>query len=137
MTDIAFIVFLLLYLVVGIRVDQWITISLLGFKMATPLQFLKNPRVYDYARIAVFVVATATLLNVSFPWYFGAGALAAAWFITTWIGQRLAFNEYRRICQHLADTAETTDERSSALQSARKTNSELRDMAMMMNKFGG
>lgn len=135
MIDIVFIALLLAYLAIGIKVDQWITISLLGFKSETPLIFLKSPHILVRVRIGVFIAAAATLWGITFPWYLGGGALAVAWFTTAPIGQRLAFNDFRRICQELAETAETVDEKSYALVSSRKTNPELREFALKMSMF--
>lgn len=137
MIDLFFLVFLSLYLVVGIKVDQWTTISLLGFKLQTPQLFLTNPRIYDVVRGLILAATAACLFGVTFAWYFGAGALLVAWFTTTWVGQRLAFNRFRAVCLEVAEHAETEEDRTSALESARKSNAELRDMAMLMNKYGG
>jgi hypothetical protein len=136
MAEAAFITLLMLYLVVGAKIDQWITISLLGFTTETPLKFHESPRLYDLVRIIILVAAATTLFGVSFPWYLGAAALGISWFATTWIGQTLAFNKFRQVCQDLADTADSAEERTSALAEARKSNSELRDMATIMNKYG-
>jgi hypothetical protein len=137
MIDLTFLVFLSLYLLVGIKIDQWITISLLGFKSETPELFMTNPRIYDVVRRLIFAATAACLLGVSFAWYFGAGALLVAWLTTTWIGSRLAFNTFRAVCLDVAEHAKTEEDRTSALESARKSNAELRDKAMLMNKYGG
>lgn len=137
MFDLFFLVFLSLYLVVGIKIDQWTTISLLGFKLQTPLLFLTNPRFYNLVQWLIFAATAACIFGATFAWYFGAGALLVAWFTTTWVGQRLAFNRFRAVCLEVADHAETEEDRASALESARKSNTELRDMAMFMNKHGG
>ena len=136
MIDLIFLVFLSLYLFVGINIDQWITISLLGFKLQTPEFFMTNPRTYDVVRGLILAATAACLFGVTFAWYFGAGALLVAWFTTTWIGQRLAFNTYRTVWLELAEHAETEDDRTSALEYARKSNTELRDMVMLMHKYG-
>lgn len=137
MIDLIFLIFLSLYLVVGIMIDQWITLSLLEFKLQTPLLFLTNPRAYDVVRGFIFAATAACLFGITFAWYFGAGALLVAWFTTTWVGQRLAFNRFRAVCREIAEHAETEEDRTSALESARKSNAELRDITMLMNKYGG
>ena len=137
MMNAIFILLLALYFVVGVKIDQWITCSLIGLRLETPRLFMTRPRMYDAVRIAIFGAAAVSLAEVTFPWHFGLAALAAAWFATTWIGQTLAFNNYRKISKYLADTSETEEERATHLESAKKSNAELRDMAMLMNKFRG
>ncbi len=137
MINVFFLIFLSLYLVVGIKIDQWTTISLLGFKFQTPQLFMINPRIYNVVRWLIFVATVACIFGITFAWYFGAGALLIAWFATTWIGQRLAFNRFRAVCLEVAEHAETEENRTDALESARKSNAELRDMAILMNKYVG
>ena len=132
-----FVLLLALYFVVGVKIDQWITCSLIGLRLETPLYFMTRPRIYDVVRMTIFAATTVSLAAVTFPWYFGLAALASAWFATTWIGQTLAFNSYRKVAKYLADTSETEEERATYLEDVKKSNAELRDMAMFMNKFGG
>ena len=135
MVDALFVVLLFLYLVVGVKVDQWITMSVLGFKLETPLRFMTHPRVYDIVRIFLFGATAACLPWVGFPWYLGLAALALAWFATTWLGQRLAFNQFRAIFKDFAAEADTAEEQASALENSRKSNAELRDMVLLMSKY--
>lgn len=134
--DLIFLAVLSLYLVVGIKVDEWITISLLGFKSHTPPLFLTNPRLYDWVRGGLFAAAAACLFRVTFAWYLGVGALYAAWMLTTWGGQHLAFKTFRTIMREVLDRADTDSDRQSALEYLNKTDAELRDMAMKANKLG-
>ena len=71
MIVLIFLVFLSLYLFVGINIDQWITISLLGFKLQTPEFFMTNPRTYDVVRGLILAATAACLFGVTFAWYFG------------------------------------------------------------------
>ena len=126
--DALFIGITLVYFWFGSKVDQWITISILGFKLETPLIFLKNPRIYDLIRLALFFAAWTCLLETQLiQWYVGASILATAWFATTWIGQRRAFTSYRRIWLEGIDEATTPEEKAFCKAEAKRSNAELRD----------
>lgn len=98
MADASFLVLVAIYALVAIKVDQWSTISRLGFKSYTPFFFLRNPRAYHVTRIVLFVAAVMTLLfTTAIRWYVGGIVLAVAWLGAFWIGRKLAFNTYRQI----------------------------------------
>src|SRR5215467_2534263 len=100
MFDFAFAGLAAAYLWFGSKVDQWVTISMLGFKLEVPQGFLEHPRTYDAIRFVLLAAAAACLFVTSFvPWYVGVAILAGAWFATTWIGQRRAFTVYRAVWQ--------------------------------------
>lgn len=124
-----------LYFFIGAKVDQWATHQVIGLSLEVPLYFHKSPRVYALARTLLFFAAIGALLLSGLTWYYGVAALAVAWLGTTWLGQRMAFAKYREISLELARTAETEKEREEYLESARKTESELRDMAMTLVKY--
>lgn len=126
----------LVYLWFGSKVDQWITIAALGFKLETSQGFLEHPRAYDVVRIALFLAACACLLGTqSIPWYVGAIILTATWFATTWIGQRRAFATYRRIWQKGIANASTPEEKVSREAEAQRSNAELRDRILSFQKL--
>jgi len=54
MTEFLFVILTVVYAVVAIKVDQWSTISYLGFKTETPQLFLSNPSLYHRTRILLF-----------------------------------------------------------------------------------
>jgi hypothetical protein len=123
-----FIGITLVYFWFGSKVDQWVTISTLGFKLETPQRFLENPRIYDVIRSVLFLTACVCLLGTELiHWYMGAGILAAAWLATTWIGQRIAFSTYRQIWQEGVDEATTPEEKAPCVIEAKRSNSELRN----------
>jgi hypothetical protein len=63
--DALFVGLIVLYAVVAAKVDQWITIAALGFRLETPQGFLEHPRAYDLIRSALFLSAAATLCGAN------------------------------------------------------------------------
>ncbi|MEX2327626.1 MAG: hypothetical protein WD558_07830 [Pseudomonadales bacterium] len=98
MADYLFWFLIALYALVAVKVDQWFTISRLGFKTETPILFLTNPKAYHWTRMLLFGAAIAALLFASnLALYSGAVALVAVWLGAFWIGRKMAFSAYRRI----------------------------------------
>ena len=127
----ALVVLTVLYTLVSVKVDEWITISALGFKSETPVMFLQNPRFYDVVRSALFLGAIAASFGmVVVPWYVGLIALAVVWLAAGSIGRKKAFSNYRQILQEMIASAETPDERASYEASSQKTDQELMDMVL-------
>jgi hypothetical protein len=124
-----------LYFLFGLKVDQWATHQVIGLSLEVPLNFQKNPRSYALVRTVLFFAALGALFLSTLTWYYGLAVLAAVWLGATWLGQRLAFAKYREVSLYLAKTSETEEERDEYLESSRKTNAELRDMAMTIAKY--
>lgn len=99
-----FVALVLAYAIVAIKVDQWFTISCLGFKSETPQLFLTNPKLYQGVRILLFAAAVVTLFYArNIPWYLGAAVLAVVWLGAFWIGRILAFADFRRIHREMME----------------------------------
>ncbi len=62
MVDALFILLVTVYGLVAVKVDQWYTISRLGFKMETPQLFLTNSQGYHNIRIMLFTLAGISLV---------------------------------------------------------------------------
>jgi hypothetical protein len=136
-TDLLFFALLGVYLWFGSKVDEWITIAQLGFSLETPSGFLSNPRAYDIVRSALLVATFGSIYFATrLPWYGGIICTVAAWFATTALGQRRAFETYRHRCHEAV--AETEDEAGRAFftREAQKSNSELRDLVVKKMKLG-
>lgn len=104
MTDALFLVLIALYAVVATKVDQWFTISRLGFKSYTPQGFIERPGLYHKTRVALFASsAVALIFAIAVPWYFGAVALAVVGLGAFWVGRKLAFSTYRQIHRELIE----------------------------------
>ena len=127
MNDVLFVGLTLTYFWFGAKVDEWITIAALGFKMETPQLFLERPRNYDVIRTALFIAACVSLYWAkSISWYVGAIVLGAAWFGTTWLGQRNAFTLYRGICREFVQDNPTSEDKAYWETQAEKSNADLR-----------
>ena len=102
-------VLVFLYAFVAIKVDQWQTISILGFKSETPELFLRSPRAFHTVRILLFLCAlAASYLAKGLAGYISFVALAATWLGAFWIGRKLAFNSYRKIYREMIEYDEQT-----------------------------
>lgn len=132
----AFFILTLLYTLLSVKVDEWITISALGFKSETPMKFLQKPRLYDVVRSALFLAAMATVFcMVTFPWYVGIVILAVLWLAAGSIGRKKAFNKYRQILREMMVSAETSEEQAEYEKASKKTDQELMEMVhASMNK---
>ena len=135
MFDVIFFLLVLLYIVVSIKVEEWITISAIGFKIETPEMFLKHPRAYDVVRSALFIGAIAAFFAM-YTRYVGGITLAVAWLGAGWIGRKKAFNNYRRILREMMDTAENDQERAEYEAASKKTDEELMNIVQMSMKYG-
>lgn len=126
--EVLFVVFAILYFTLSIKIDFWITISILGFQSETPVLFIQKPIYYEICRSALFLSAVATLFIISeFPWYVGAGFLAFLWLSSGRRGRNKAFNAYRNIMKEMLEYAETEEEKSQYLKAMHKINQELMD----------
>ena len=136
MVEFMLFVLTFLYLVVSAKVDEWITISALGFKSATPLLFLQKPKVYDFVRSVLFLLAVATcFFMTSIPWYVGLIILGVVWLWAGSIGRRKAFKSYRLILLQMVETAETPEQKAEYEEMLKKSDQELLDMAQTMMKI--
>ena len=131
----ALVVLAVLYGLVSVKVDEWITISALGFKSETPMMFLQKPRFYDVARSALFLCAVASSFGmVAIPWYVGLIVLAVVWLTAGSVGRKKAFAKYRQILREMITSSETPDERAEYEAASQKTDQELMDMVQAAMK---
>ncbi|MCK5000396.1 MAG: hypothetical protein KAS23_12705 [Anaerohalosphaera sp.] len=135
MYDIIFFVLVILYTLVSAKVDEWITISALGFKMETPEMFLKHPRYYDVIRSALFLSAIAVFFAMSTK-YAGGGIIALAWFGAGWVGRKKAFKNYRQIIREMKFHEEDKEQRAKYESELNKTDQELMEMVQTSMKYG-
>ena len=104
MAEPLFVTLVVMYAVVAIKVDEWFTISRLGFKTETPQLFLTNSRLYHRTRILLFAGAVIALFFApAIPWYFGAAGLFTVWLGAFWIGRKFAFNKYRQVYREMIE----------------------------------
>ena len=137
MFEALLIILALLYAVVSIKVDEWITISALGFKTETPMMFLQNPKLYEVVRSVLFLGAVVSCFGMkALSWYVGLIALAVIWLTAGSIGRKKAFARYRQVLKEMVEFAETPEEKEKYDTASRKTNEELMDMVQTSMKMG-
>ncbi|MBL1121392.1 MAG: hypothetical protein D8M26_00715 [Ignavibacteriae bacterium] len=137
MTDLFFLVSILVYLWLSIKVENWITIYHLGFKTETPLLFLKNQRIYDVIRIVLFITSLIlTFYTNIIPWIICLFFLLIVWVLSGKIGRNKAFNKYREILKDLAEHEEDEKQKSEYLIESKISNDVLQDRATQSIKFG-
>lgn len=155
MSETLFFTLAALYAVVAIKVDQWYTISSLGFKLETPELFLSHPKFYHRTRMLLFAAAVAVLFFThTIQWYLGVVGLAGIWLGAFWIGRNLGFADFRRVHREIieddknlkisdpAEYARTVAVEDPALRlaelerGARTTNRELIDRIQRLHKLG-
>jgi hypothetical protein len=93
-----------LYAVVAVKVDQWYTISSLGFKSETPELFLSHPKFYHWTRIFLFAATVAVwFFTRPIQWYVGVVGLSGIWLCAFWIGRNLGFADFRRVHREIIE----------------------------------
>ena len=127
MLDALFVFFLILYFALAAKVDEWITITRLGFSIETPQGFMDHPRWYDAIRSLFFLAAGAVLYDTRFiPWYIGLGILAIVWLAAGWVGQGRAFETYRKMWRDAPLDPETPADKAFREAESSKADAELR-----------
>ena len=120
-----FIVLIILYSLVAIKVDEWISISALGFKTETPQLFLINPGRYSFIRSILFLGALATSfflpIRLSICFIF----LYIVWLGAHWVGRKLAIKTYRRVLNEMASEESDPKQKSEFELASRKSDKEL------------
>lgn len=131
-----FLVLLLIYAIVAVKVEEWTTIFLLGFRIETPQGFLARPGIYIFLRRALFVSAILAAITTSaFPWYVGFLALVAIACIAILIGRKLAYNNFRRVHRFLAEDETDPKELAAIEAGARLTDKELKARLVLAKKY--
>ena len=134
---LVFIALVVIYTVVAAKVDEWITISALGFRLETPEMFLRSPRRYDVVRAALFIGAIAILFGTSaMSWYMGTGILGVAWLGAGWIGRKRAFKIYRRELREIMNETDSAGAKAEFEAALKKSDQELMDMVQRRMKYG-
>ena len=137
MSDIVFLALLALYIWYSAKVDEWVTISSLGFSLEAPQGFLENPSRYNHIGLIILAACIASLLAVDrIPWYAGLLLVAVAWFATTAIGQRRAFDTYRRRCNEALQEETSAEKKEFFEAESKKSNTDIRDLLISRIKAG-
>ena len=112
MFEMLALITLLLYGLLSAKVDEWITISVLGFRSETPRLFLESPKSYDIARSVLFIITLVSSFGMtSVPWYVGLATLVIVWLLAGSVGRKKAYSNYRNILREMIPLADTPEQR--------------------------
>jgi hypothetical protein len=137
MLEITFFLLLIFYATTSTKVDEWITITALGFKTDTPKAFLKHPKAYALVCWTLFLAALATAFHVqTLPWYLTSAALFAAWLGGGWLGRKRAYRTYRQIIWEMMEYGETPEQLVAYEAASKRTDKELAEAVAHSNKWG-
>ena len=90
------------YFIVSKKIDEWTTISALGFRTETPPLFMSNESLYHGLRIILFLMCLFLSYQIG-EIIIGSVVTIAIWFFSTLIGQKSAFKSYREIMGEFGD----------------------------------
>jgi len=109
---IAFIIFTLIFILLGKKVTAWTTIARLGFLSETPEMYLKHPLVYHYVPVLLFILALISIIFVKNTIVLISGILflLIAASIVAVTGRSLGIKRYRDILQEMLVDDEEMDE---------------------------
>jgi len=130
MIDILFMILISAYLWFSIKIENWMTITYLGFPEETPLLYLKHSRIYTFIRALIFVLSIILSFFMTFiPWILCFLIVALFWVLSGKIGRDKAFNTYREIFTEAAITEENSDKKNDFIKESKKSNHEIQDIA--------
>lgn len=137
MAEFIFLVLTILFSVVSAKVDEWITISALGFKSETPPMFLRWEGVYIVGRLILWLLAAAVSFAMTFiPWYTGLVILVIAWLGAGRVGKKKGFNAYRRILREMMESADTPEQKAEYETESKKSDQDLVRIVKLSMKLG-
>ncbi len=126
---IIFIILVVFYFVVAIKVNEWIVISALGFKSFTPAGFLRNPRIYVLVKYYLFMGALAVSFFLPIRWYVCLVVLLVLWVGANSIGRKLAFRSYRHSFSEIANDETNPASKADYILFSKKSDKELLELA--------
>ncbi len=132
--EIIFFVSCVLYFIIALKVDEWITIYTLGFGTETPERFLTNPSVYKGVSSLLFLVSVGLLFLIDFK-IVGGIAIAIAWFLSGYFGHKMAYKKYRKVLKEMIEVAESEKERRELQESLTKDDIALADELLRSRKL--
>jgi len=116
----------ILYLWWAKKVEHWVNISALGFRINCPQLFMTSPKFYFITRY--FLLVVVGVVPYVFDKYYGLILAFICWVVVRFLGRTSAFNEYRENLKEMAiDSSDiaSEEEKSEYLKAANKTNAEL------------
>lgn len=99
---IPYVVLLIAYAYLAMRVQCWRDISTLGFKLNTPEGYIRNPGRYHAIRSLLFLAtAVAALATGKPPIVKALVVLVGVWGLCFWLGRSDAFDAFRKTHKEL------------------------------------
>lgn len=120
---ILFVVFSFLYVVISMKVKQWETITILGFKTETPEGYLRNPGAYNLTRLFCFLIAVIGAIFSSYKYSatIGFPVLGILWFFVNNRGIDRGIKEYRRVMKETVNSEYLREEGGDFYEHAKKS----------------
>ena len=136
MSGTMFFVLLAVYAIVALKVEEWLTISVLGFRIETPQGFLEHPGAYTSVRLLLLVAAgLSAFITHSLLWYIGILVVAFAKFVAEYFGRKKAYASFRRLHRLLAADETDPNELAELEAGARLTDKELKARVALAREF--
>ena len=121
--------FLVLFLFfLGRKISAWTTISRLGFSSETPETFLRHPKIYHFAPIALFFIAVILLVFTNIIIFIsGLIVLLSVYFVIAILGRKEGVKIYKNVLREMLDEDKSLDdkERKDIAQKLAKSDTEL------------
>ncbi|OGV77140.1 MAG: hypothetical protein A3I83_06055 [Methylotenera sp. RIFCSPLOWO2_02_FULL_45_14] len=144
MLDIVFVVLFASYFIVAAKVEQWNTISILGFKSYTPEGFLRAPKVYMLVSAFLFsILFVFSFFTENIPLYISLFLVVIGWGVVQIVGRKQAFNNYREVHADLyasggqfLDAPYNQEELAELAVESRITDKELHAKLIKFRKWG-
>lgn len=115
-----------LYFLVATKVDEWITISVLGFETETPQRFLEKPYLYKGVSTTLFFVLIVLLFFIDFK-VIGGALIILFWFFSGYIGHHRAYYVYRKVIKEMIEYTEDENKKNELREALSKDDSALLD----------
>lgn len=127
--EIVYFITLSLYLIIGVKVDQYVTIYTMGYKTEVPLAFLQYPNIYKLVSGLLFFCNLIILIFID-NWVLGLLILAVVWFIVGKIGHKNAFKNHREALRDLLENEKSEEMRSQLKTELEKNDSQFNEELM-------
>lgn len=144
MSDFIFLLLFFLFLLVQVKLEQWSTISTLGFKSHTPEGFLRHPEIYVRVYFVIlFAFFVSSLITVAIPVYISLPIVLFAWLSAFAYGKKKGFDDFRAIHHNMLlygnryrEIPYTKEELSEIDAASNMSNKELLAMLMKFRRWG-
>ncbi len=122
------------------KLEEWATISTLGFRIEVPQGFMDRPEMYFYVEYGLlFLAAIIAAAADGFRFLYLSTAmlitLAIVYFLAKYFGRKRAYNTFRRNHLILAKNESDPTVRAELEDTARLTDKELKHRLELLREF--